>query len=672
VNGYRTAFEDRLHDTTRALALAIDAEMDTYRAAISSLGGSTSLDRQQPDLAAFRREANRTAAMLGAAVVLINPASLRQVVNTSLAPGSDAGRPARQESRIVAETGHSMVLDLAVGHDAGRPVANVAVPVMRSGAVAYVLLARMEPERLGALLATQTRGSGAFATLIDRNNIVVARSHDHERFVGQKLLDWTVEASHRQGAGLLRGRNLLGEESISAFRRLSGAPGWMVVFGYPIAAYNDALWRPVAALVIGGALAVSLAMLVASMMGRRILRPVRALTRQAEAVVASGGEAIGEDASTARVTEFERLRQSTLLAERTLRERTAEVAAGEARLRAVVDTAADAIVVIDEVGIIRSFNRAAEAIFGYEASEAIGQNVSMLMPEREAAQHGGHLSAYRQTGVARIIGIGREVTGRRKDGSAVPLDLAIADWRDSEGSRFFTGIMRDISARKAEEARKLVLMREVDHRAKNALAVVSSMVRLTPANEPQKFAASVQARVGALARAHSLLADGGWVGADLRALAERELALTKPACADPTRGGTVSLDGPPVALSSTAVQPLVMVLHELATNAAKHGALSHPGGHLEVSWRAARRVGEDGMLRIRWTESGVALVGSLPPRRGFGLRVVEANVRGQLGGSIEWQWEPTGLTVAITLPLARLQANESSSSGDATRAPSAA
>jgi two-component sensor histidine kinase len=245
------------------------------------------------------------------------------------------------------------------------------------------------------------------------------------------------------------------------------------------------------------------------------------------------------------------------------------------------------------------------------------------------------------------------VTGLRKDGSVVPIDLAIAEWRDSGGTRFFTGIMRDISVRKADEQRKLMLMREVDHRAKNALAVVQSVVRLTSADEPRAFAAAVQARVAALARAHSLLAEGGWAGADLRTLVERELAPVMSS-ARGARTDVVRLDGPSVALASTVVQPLAMVLHELAANATKHGALTSPGGRVEVSWRIGRRSGEDGVLHLRWAEHDGPTVPDGPRQRGLGMRMAEATVRGQLGGTIMWRWEPSGLICEMGLPLVRV------------------
>jgi PAS domain S-box-containing protein len=123
----------------------------------------------------------------------------------------------------------------------------------------------------------------------------------------------------------------------------------------------------------------------------------------------------------------------------------------EARYRSIVDTAVDAMAVIDEQGIVQSFNVAAERTFGYSADEVIGRNVAMLMPEPDRSRHNGYLDRYRRTGERRIIGIGREVEGRRKDGSTFPLELAIAEWRVG-GQRFFTGIMRDISERR--EARR--------------------------------------------------------------------------------------------------------------------------------------------------------------------------------------------------------------------------
>ena len=132
-----------------------------------------------------------------------------------------------------------------------------------------------------------------------------------------------------------------------------------------------------------------------------------------------------------------------------------EILRGEERYRAVVDTAVDAIVLADQRGKILSFNRAAEEIFGYSAAEVVGQSVSVLMPEHQSRTHDGHVDRYVRTNVAHVVGIGRDVEGKRKDGSRFPLHLSLAKWSNGAGEIGFTAIMRDITEqRNAQQALK--------------------------------------------------------------------------------------------------------------------------------------------------------------------------------------------------------------------------
>ena len=209
------------------------------------------------------------------------------------------------------------------------------------------------------------------------------------------------------------------------------------------------------------------------------------------------------------------------------------------------------------------------------------------------------------------------------------------------------GVVQDITERKAAEERQALLTREVDHRARNTLAVVQSIVSLTRADEPLRFAEAVKGRVAALARAHTLLARDRWHGADLRSLAQEEFSPYE--AGGPRR---VQLDGPSVGLAPDAVQPLAMALHELATNAAKHGALSVPEGRVTLTWQ---RDPEDGGLQLRWRElDGPPLQGP-PAHRSFGSKVVEATIRRQLGGEVVLRWEPAGLSCDIRIPPERLR-----------------
>ena len=222
----------------------------------------------------------------------------------------------------------------------------------------------------------------------------------------------------------------------------------------------------------------------------------------------------------------------------------------------------------------------------------------------------------------------------------------------------------DISERKAAEERQAMLMLEVDHRAKNALAIVQAMLRLTPKADAEAYARAIDGRVSALARAHTMLAAGKWEGAALGAVVKAELAAfdlvpTEAAGATPSHN-RVTMDGPDIALMPDAVQALSMVLHELATNAVKHGALSEPAGRVAISWRVNRQVGS---VVLTWRERGGPRVTAAPTRRGFGSRVIEATVENQLGGAVEWFWEEEGLVCTIAVPIARVLAGHGASAG---------
>jgi two-component sensor histidine kinase len=179
------------------------------------------------------------------------------------------------------------------------------------------------------------------------------------------------------------------------------------------------------------------------------------------------------------------------------------------------------------------------------------------------------------------------------------------------------------AARGRGAARRDLLAREVDHRAKNALAVVQAALRLTKADDVPGYVAAVEGRVGALARAQTLLAHDRWGGADLRALLQAELEPFLggggAGADDQGAGPRVELAGPPVTVPAGAAQPLAMAVHELATNAVKHGALSAPGGRVSVAWRLDREPARE-MLRVRWREAGGPPVQKPPERRGFGAR----------------------------------------------------
>jgi PAS domain S-box-containing protein len=316
----------------------------------------------------------------------------------------------------------------------------------------------------------------------------------------------------------------------------------------------------------------------------------------------------------------------------------------EQRLRAVIETAVDGIITIDEQGTVRSMNPAAVQLFGYAAAEVIGRNVKMLMPEPFHSEHDGYLANYLRTGEKKIIGIGREVVGQRKDGSTFPMELAVSEIRLKDGRWLFTGLVRDITDRKRWEERQQLMMGELSHRVKNTLATVQSIAMHTMrfSDNMDSFRHSFEDRLQSLAHAHSLLTSGQWQGTDLRDIVTREL--------EPHGGGSkrIKVTGPSLFLRPKAALSLHMVLHELTTNAAKYGALSGDEGRIDVAWSLNGQGGQEELV-LRWEEHGGPPV-TPPVRRGFGSQVLEAAIGYEMGGDASLDYHPAGLKAEIRVP----------------------
>ena len=211
--------------------------------------------------------------------------------------------------------------------------------------------------------------------------------------------------------------------------------------------------------------------------------------------------------------------------------------------------------------------------------------------------------------------------------------------RDENGKLTRTGVTVDITDRKRAEEHQVLLAREVDHRARNVLAVAQAIVRLTQADTIDAYAAAIEGRVGALARAHTLLSRSRWEGADLATIALEELAPYRIPGAE-----RATATGPTTILGPAAAQSLALVLHELATNAVKYGALSVPQGHVALTWELTPTE-----LTLRWQESGGPSP-SRPTHRGYGTRVINGSIEGQLGGRSTLFWDQPGLHCVIVLP----------------------
>jgi len=307
------------------------------------------------------------------------------------------------------------------------------------------------------------------------------------------------------------------------------------------------------------------------------------------------------------------------------------------RLIAIVESSDDAIVSKDLNGVIATWNRGAERLFGYMAHEVIGKPVTILIPEDRHTEEAHILERIRRGDRIEHF----ETLRRRKDGSLVTVSLTVSPVTDESGRIIGASkIARDITEQKRREEQIALLAREADHRTKNLMALAQATVHLTNADTPEQLKSAIEGRLRALANAHAALAQSRWAGADLRDLVTEELA---PYCqADDTRA---AFSGPSVMLEQEAAQAMALTLHELATNAVKYGALSVPGGRVNVEWRlhTLREIG------FRWIETNGPAV-KPPTRDGFGKRVIERMICSQLNGELNFDWREEGLVCDIVLP----------------------
>lgn len=307
------------------------------------------------------------------------------------------------------------------------------------------------------------------------------------------------------------------------------------------------------------------------------------------------------------------------------------------RMEGIVQSAMDAIITIDEQQRIVLFNPAAEKVFGISSDEILWKPVTELIPERLRAGHAAHVRRFFDSGVLnRPLTSEDALMARRASGEEFPIEASISQVTVG-GEKVGTIILRDITERKTSEEARLLLAREVDHRAKNALAVAQALVGLTKADTVEDFAEAIRGRISSLARAHSLLAQSQWRGVPLEQLIRDELLPY-------SKESQLSVHGPPIACSAAAVQSLSLLFHELATNAVKHGALGREGGHVHVHWN----LNADAMI-VSWKESGGPKVA--PPKRlGFGTKLLRQVTGRQLDAQLDFHWNPSGLCVEIQLP----------------------
>lgn len=305
------------------------------------------------------------------------------------------------------------------------------------------------------------------------------------------------------------------------------------------------------------------------------------------------------------------------------------------RLASIVESSDDAIVSKDLDGIITSWNRGAERVFGYTAEEAIGQPITIVIPADRHSEEREILARIRRGERVEHF----DTIRRRKHGSLIAVSLTISPVRNKEGKVIGASkIARDITEQKRAQDLIATLAHEAEHRSKNLLANVQAAVNLSQSPTSEGLKHAIEGRIRALANVHSLFVETRWVGAELSAIATQELAPYSS-----RNKSRVCIEGSPVLLEPTVAQAIAVALHELATNAGKYGSLTVSEGKVDLTWLHRA----DGMLVIRWVEKNGPAV-QRPTHEGFGTRIINRLI-GQLKGKVDFTWHSDGLVCEITV-----------------------
>lgn len=311
-----------------------------------------------------------------------------------------------------------------------------------------------------------------------------------------------------------------------------------------------------------------------------------------------------------------------------------------AGLQSILDTALDAVIVMDVEGFVRGWNEHAADCFGWSCDEAVGQRLSeLIIPSQHRDAHEQGLKRYLDTGVGPVLSRHVEISGCHREGHEIPVELSITE-SNQFGERLFIGFIRDISERREASERQERLRNELNHRVKNMLSVVLAIAHQTGRNSPdiESFQQAFAGRLETLARGHELLVASEWKDVEISVLAEQVLGAE-------TAAGRARTGGDPILLSANRVIGLALILHELYTNAVKYGALVTPEGRVDLDWRI-----EGGDVIVCWRETGVEGLGQ-PNRAGFGHQMIAMTARADLQGSVEFDWRSGGLLAAIRFPL---------------------
>ncbi len=635
-----------LTDEVRTLSSNVDREIIGELETLEALASSPSL--QRGDYAAFQRQTEAPLALRQSGNIVLFDRDARQVINTSAPFGTSLPAAVIMEREAVQRvfaTGRAQVTSLFEGPVARDVLYSIVVPVKIQGEVRYALARSPSQHALTRVAAANQMPAGWTAAIIDAGHRIIAQSGSQppEGVVGTTLpqSQWPQNKS----GGILEFIDAKGQPSLQAYTQ-SELTGWGAAVWAPKAVLGAplrTLWQTLGWMAL---LAVSLVVALALWAGRIIARSVGQAARAAAAV----GEGSPLPTSRTPVAEV-----NTLMAELQETATKRQAAEGflrdsERRLQLAMTAAQLGTWQYDPMRRTLWGGARARELLGFAGEDEIAPEalIAQVHPDDAGRVRTALVETFGPYGPERST---LQFRVRRRDGNYRWLETTeLADFEGSGEQRQLAGIVgtvADITARKeleeernARSEKEHLLMREMNHRAKNMLSVVDAIAHQTATRSPEDFVKRFSERLQSLSANQDLLFRNEWKGVEIKSLVHAQLAHFGDLI-----GSRISTEGPMVRLNAAAAQAIGLALHELATNAGKYGALSTETGRVDIHWDA------DGDFTMNWTESGGPAV-SPPKRRGFGSVVMGVMAERSIDGKVDLDYAPSGVTWRLTCPAA--------------------
>jgi PAS domain S-box-containing protein len=624
--------QNDLMSEARILSAGVDREIIGEIERLQALAASPSL--RQGDLAEFQRQAEASLALLQRGNIVLIDRNMQQLVNTFVPFGKPLPKAVVPRTpEMTFATGKPQVTGLFMAPVVDQFMFGITVPVEIDGESRYVLGRSQDQRALARLVAANELPPGWLVVVADRAHRIIARSEQEDAFIGKELpaAQW-----HRAGSGgVFEFTDSEARHSLQAYA-WSDLTGWETAVWAPkvlLEAPARALWWTIALTAL---LAFMLVVALASWLGRIVARSVG---HAASAAIALG-KGDPPPLSGTPVAEV-----NTLMAElrgAAARRQAAEdlLRESERTFRAMFEVSSVGKIEVDpKTGRFLRANAAMGKFVGYSEAELLARTVFDIThpDDRDRARE---LLRRMVTGELAVFDMEKRYI--RKDGNTVWARVTANIIRDESGQPLRdTAVVQDITERKEREEREHLLMREVNHRAKNMLSVVDSIAHQTATRNPEGFIERFSQRIQALSANQDLLVRNEWNGVDIADLVRAQLAHFADLI-----GSRIAMRGPKLRLNPASAQAIGLALHELSTNAGKYGALSADAGRVDIRWGC-----NGDTLTMSWTERDGPPV-SAPERRGFGTIVLKSMAERSLDGAVQLDYAPSGLIWRLTCPAA--------------------